>query len=108
MKKETILTIVVCVLVVVSVLGNFVFAYILVQESGECLSCASPRYLVYECSNETANWTSIEYSYGNGYPDSYSISWSYRNITTGQVYPVTTTYCELTWNFDPIIIQDEP
>lgn len=96
MKKETI-GIIVSVLVVVSfVAGMFTEGVIDLFEKE--VDRGVPFVILYECENGTATWFETTILYGTGstiYPDSWRISFSIVNKTTGEIIPGQYTYCEL-------------
>ena len=97
MKKETILTIVVCVLVVVSFIGGM-FTEGVVDLFEREVDRGVPSVILYECENGTATWFTTTILYGTEntvYPDSYRISFSIVNKTTGETVDYNYTYCEL-------------
>lgn len=96
MKKETI-AIIVSVLVVVSFVGGM-FTESVIDLFEPEVDRGVPSVILYECENGTATWFQTHILYGTGntvYPDSWRISFSIVNKTTGEIIPGHYTYCEL-------------
>lgn len=96
LKKESILTIVVCVLVVVS-FATIVW-YNWPEDDFESYEQPPDYWANWTCSGTGGNYTSMVPIYEGGafvYPDAYEMRSGIRNLSTGEIIYTYEIHCEL-------------